>query len=140
HTGTSLAAPNLSATTRRLLAYGMISGPLFIGLAFIQVLTRPGFDLRRDAISLLSLGDLGWIQITNFIVSGLLAVGLAVGMRRALHPGRASTWGPLLVGTYGIGMCIGGLLCATRRCLTGGDERTPLQALPGGGRSGGPPD
>jgi len=109
HTGTSLAAPNLSATTRRLLAYGMISGPLFIGLAFIQVLTRPGFDLRRDAISLLSLGDLGWIQITNFIVSGLLAVGLAVGMRRALHPGRASTWGPLLVGTYGIGMCIGGL-------------------------------
>jgi hypothetical protein len=87
----------------------MITGPLFIGLAFIQVLTRQGFDLRRDAISLLSVGDLGWIQVTNFVVSGLLAVALAIGMRRALHPGRASTWGPLLVATYGIGLCIGGV-------------------------------
>lgn len=103
------ASASINTTTRQLLVYGMITGPLFIGLAFIQVLIRLGFDLRRDAISLLSLGDLGWIQITNFVVSGVLAVALAAGMRRALLPGRASTWGPLLVATYGIGMCIGGV-------------------------------
>ncbi len=37
-----------------------------------QAFTCPGFDLRRDAISILSLGDLGWIQVANFVVSGRL--------------------------------------------------------------------
>jgi hypothetical protein len=47
---------------------------------------------------LLSLGDLGWIQIANFVVTGALFVACAVGLRRVLHPGRAGTWGPRLVG------------------------------------------
>ena len=96
-------------TRKSLLAAGIVAGPIYVLVSLAQALTRDGFDLGRHAWSLLANGHLGWIQITNFIVSGLLAVGLAVGMRRALHPGRASTWGPLLVGTYGIGMCIGGL-------------------------------
>ena len=33
-------------------------------------------------MSLLSLGDLGWIQITNFVVSGLLLVAFGVGVAR----------------------------------------------------------
>lgn len=105
------ASPALrsSVITRQLLLFGLLTGPLFIGLAFVQVLIRPGFDLRRDAISLLSLGDLGWLQITNFLLSGALAIVLALGMRRALHPGRASTWGPLLVALYGLGFLVGGL-------------------------------
>ena len=71
--------------------------------------TRSGFEIRHHAISLLSLGDFGWIQITNFIVTGLLAVMCAVGMRRLLHPGRGGTWGPLLIGIYGVGMIVGGI-------------------------------
>ena len=38
--------------------------------------------------------DLGWIQITTFVVTGLLWVAFAVGMRRVRHPGRGGTWGP----------------------------------------------
>jgi hypothetical protein len=53
-----------------------------------------GFDLSRHPISLLSLGSLGWIQIANFVVTGGLYVACAVGMWRALRPGRNGTWGP----------------------------------------------
>src|SRR5256885_6259149 len=78
-------------------------------VALVQAFTRPGFDLRRHAISMLSLGDLGWIQTSNFVATGLLVLALAAGVRRALHPGRAGTWGPLLLGAYGIGMLSAGV-------------------------------
>jgi hypothetical protein len=95
--------------TQTLLACGVASGPLFYIVAVAQIFTRSGFDIRHHAISLLSLGDLGWIQITNFIVTGVLAIMCAVGMRWVLHPGRGGTWGPLLIGTYGMGMIVGGI-------------------------------
>jgi hypothetical protein len=64
--------------TRRLLAGGVIAGPLFVVVAFIQAFTRPGFDLARHPLSLLSLGDLGWIQIANFVATGVVALVLSV--------------------------------------------------------------
>jgi hypothetical protein len=92
-----------------LLACGVVAGPLFMVVALLQAFTRPGFDLRRHAISMLSLGDLGWIQIANFELTGLLAMALAVGMRRALHPGPAGTWGPPLIAAYGVGFVVAGV-------------------------------
>lgn len=53
------------------LALGMAAGPLFVVIGLAQAFTRDGFDLRRDTLSLLSNGDLGWIQVLNFILSGL---------------------------------------------------------------------
>lgn len=99
-------------TTPALLACGAVAGPLYVGVALLQVLTRDGFDLRRHPLSLLSLGDLGWVQIANFVVSGLLAIAFAMGSRRVLHPGRAGTWGPLLLGLYGVGLVAGGVFVA----------------------------
>jgi hypothetical membrane protein len=98
--------------TRALLACGVVAGPLFLAVALLQALTRDGFDLGRHPLSLLSLGELGWIQIANFVVAGLLSVAFAVGLRRVLHPGRGSTWGPLLVGAYGVGLIGGGVFIA----------------------------
>jgi hypothetical protein len=98
--------------TRALLACGVVAGPLFIAVAVLQALTRQGFDLGRHPLSLLSLGELGWIQITNFVLAGLLVVASAVGMRRMLQPGRGSTWGPLLIGVYGVGLIMGGVFLA----------------------------
>jgi hypothetical membrane protein len=94
---------------RAPLACGVVAGPLFILVAFIQALTRPGFDLRRHPLSLLSLGDLGWIQVSGFVIAGLLFVASAVGMRRVLHPGRGGTWGPWLVGVFGASLIAGGV-------------------------------
>src|SRR6266851_4770265 len=98
--------------TRVWLAFGMIAGPLYLVVGLTQALTRPGFDITRHDLSLLSNGDLGWIQITNLVVSGLLVIAGALGMRRALRPGRAGTWGPLLVGVYGLGLIGAGLFVA----------------------------
>jgi hypothetical protein len=98
--------------TRLLLAGGAAAGPLFIVVGVLQALTRTGFDPVKHPLSLLSVGDLGWIQITNFVVAGLLFLGGAVGMRRVLHPGRAGTWGPWLFGAFGVSLIAGGVFVA----------------------------
>jgi hypothetical protein len=67
------------------------------------MLVRNGFDITRHALSLLSNGDRGWIQIANFLVSGLLVIAGAAGMRRVLRDSRGGAWGPLLIGVYGVG-------------------------------------
>src|SRR5690606_8768150 len=54
--------------TRRLLA-GLVAAPVVFGVVSLaQAFTREGFDLVRFPISMLSNGDLGWLQITNFVV------------------------------------------------------------------------
>jgi hypothetical membrane protein len=99
-----------SATlTRRLLQCGAIAGPLFLVLVLLQDYTRPGFDPRLDPLSLLALGSGGWLQIGNFVLAGLLNLLYAVGLWRLLHPGRAGTWGPLLIGAYGLGLVLVGV-------------------------------
>ena len=98
-----------STTTRVLLACGLVAGPLFAIVGIAQMLTRPGFNILRHPLSVLSNGDLGWVQITNFEIAGLLYVGFAVGTWRLLHPGRAGTWGPLLLGIFGLGMIGAGI-------------------------------
>jgi hypothetical protein len=87
----------------------VVAGPLFIMVGFIQAFTRAGFVLSDHPLSLLSLGDLGWIQISNFVAAGLLFVASAVGMRRALQPGPGATWGPRLVGVFGVSLIAGGV-------------------------------
>ena len=99
-------------TTRLLLAGGALAGPLFMGVYLVQAFTRQGFDVTRHPASVLSNGDLGWIQVTNFLLSGLLVIAAAIGMRRMLHPARAGTWAPLLIGLSGVGLLLGGLFVA----------------------------
>jgi hypothetical protein len=106
---TTLHAGRSVDATRALLLCGTVAGPLFVIASAVQALTRQGFDLARHPISLLLLGDAGWIQAMNFEITGLLVLAFAVGMRRALHPGRAGTWGPILVGAYGAGTAVAGI-------------------------------
>lgn len=88
---------------------GMISAPLFFTVAIIQAVTRTGFDIRRHAISTLTLGDWGWIQSANFIVTGVLVVLVSLRFRELLRRNKGGIWGPLLIGFYGIGMIVAGL-------------------------------
>jgi hypothetical membrane protein len=106
------ASPTDTTTTRALLACGVVAGPLYMAVVVIQALARDGFDLTRHPASLLSTGDLGWVQITNFVVSGMLTIACAVGMRRVLRPGMGGTWGPLLIGAYGAGLIAAGVFVA----------------------------
>jgi hypothetical membrane protein len=106
-------ASNGSETvTRALLTCGIVAGPLYMIVGAFEVLTRPGFDVRYNMLSQMSLGDQGWIQVANFVVSGLLVLAGAVGIRRALRSGPASTWGPRLVGVYGLGLIAAAIFSA----------------------------
>ncbi|MGW0808009.1 DUF998 domain-containing protein [Nonomuraea sp. NPDC002799] len=89
---------------RPLLALGVVAGPLYVTVALAQALTREGFDLARHPWSFLANGDLGWIQTANFVVTALATIACAVGLRRALSPGRGARWAPRLVGAFGAGM------------------------------------
>lgn len=106
------SVPVGAKTTRALLACGVVAGPLFLIVVLAQALTREGFDLTRHPLSLLSLGPGGWIQISNFVVTGILLVAFAAGIRRALRGARAGTWGPLLVGACGVGLAAAGVFTA----------------------------
>lgn len=88
---------------------GLVTGPIFLGSALLQGLLRPGFDLSRQPISFLSLGDLGWLQVTNFLVSGLLVVAFAVGVRQRFRGGRGAVVAPLGLVGLGLGLFIAGL-------------------------------
>ena len=90
--------------TRILLLCGALAGPLFILTVLIEDYTRPAFNPRLQALSLLSLGEWGWVQIVNFVLAGVLNLLYAGGLWRRLHPGRAGTWGPILIGAYGLGL------------------------------------
>ncbi|GII79622.1 hypothetical protein Sru01_46040 [Sphaerisporangium rufum] len=95
--------------TRSLLRCGVIAGPLFVSAFLIEGATRAGYDPMRHPISSLSLGHLGWTQVTNFLAGGLLTLGYAAGLRRALRPG-AGSWGiPLTVAGYAAGLIGAGL-------------------------------
>src|SRR4030088_2017127 len=50
------------------------AGPFYVAVSLAQALTRDGFDLTRHAWSMLANGSLGWIQITNLIVTGLIVI------------------------------------------------------------------
>jgi hypothetical membrane protein len=97
-------------TTRSLLGYGVIAGPIYLIVGFAQALTRPGFDVTQDAWSKLCDGHLGWIQITNFIATGLMTVAAAVGLGRARHTRPA----PILVGVYGASLVGAGIFTPGR--------------------------
>lgn len=99
-----------SRTTRALLACGVVAGPLFVLLIVGQAMTRDGFDPRRHPLSMLSLGELGWLQTVNFLVSGVLVVASALGVWRVLSPRSAgSTWGAALLCVYGVALIWAGV-------------------------------
>jgi len=102
----------VARVTTTLLIFGIVAGPLFMLVSLSQALARDGFDLTRHAGSLLSNGDLGWIQVTNFVVTGLMLIAGAAGIRRALHGGRGGTWGPRLLAVYGAGLFGAGVFTA----------------------------
>ena len=99
--------------TRSLLGYLALAGPFYVVVSLAQGLTRHGFDLARDEWSLLAIGRLGWIQQANLILTGVMIIVGAVGVRRAI--GRfadAGTWAPRLLACYGLGLIGGGIFSA----------------------------
>jgi hypothetical protein len=105
-------ASRTDTATRAMLACGLIAGPLFVAIATAQILAREGFDLRRHPISLLSVGEHGWIQVANFILAGVLSIIFSTGVARVLSDGPGGRCAPRLFALFGVGLVIGGVFRA----------------------------
>ncbi|MCS5496442.1 DUF998 domain-containing protein [Cnuibacter physcomitrellae] len=90
-----------AAVTRSMLGWGVVAGPFYLVFGLVLAVTRPGFDLGSDALSILLLGELGWLQATNLILSGLMVIVAAVGLSRTPGFSRVAA---VLVGVYGLGL------------------------------------
>jgi len=88
---------------RALLSCGVASGPIFLLIFVIQILIHPEFHFTRSEPSLLSIGALGWIQIANFVIGGLLVMAGGLGIRRVLRLSKGRFWGPFLLEIFGVG-------------------------------------
>ncbi|WP_412543387.1 DUF998 domain-containing protein [Longispora sp. K20-0274] len=108
-TAVQLPATTAATSTRALLC-AVVGSPLWAAVSLTQAATREGFDITRHPLSALSTGSLGWLQIANFVVAGLLLAVGATGLRRVLHGTPGGRWAPRLVRTAGLGMVAAGLL------------------------------
>jgi len=91
---------------RRLIIPGVIV-PIFLNVVTtVDALTRPGFNPFRHWISHQSLGERGWIGTWNLLISGLLICVFAIGIKKTIRSGKGSVWGPILIGTYGLGLLL----------------------------------
>lgn len=97
------------ASNRLLLAGGVVGPLLFIVVFLIEGATRPGYSAWRNFVSQLATGQGGWVQVANFIVCGLLVLGFAVGLRRALVGARASVVAPVLLGAFAVALLVAGV-------------------------------
>ncbi|MFK4836969.1 DUF998 domain-containing protein [Microbacterium sp. ZW T2_14] len=85
-----------AAVTRSLLGWGVVAGPFYILVGLTLALTRPGFRLSEHALSLLMLGEWGWMQRANLILTGLMVLAAALGFQRAIRNGRGLATAVLL--------------------------------------------
>ncbi len=76
------------------------AGPLFVVVFVIEGALRPDYSPVRQPLSSLSIGGPGWMQMANFLVTGLLVVAFALGLQQC-GKGR---WLPILVGLIGVGL------------------------------------
>jgi hypothetical protein len=103
-------------TMRWLLTGGVIGPVLLVVVLLVEGWTRTGYDPIRMYVSLLALTDQGWQQIADFVVSGVLVAGGAVGLRSAMREGPGSRWGPRLIGLAGLGLVVAGLFVTDPCC------------------------
>lgn len=87
---------------------GVVGGLGFPAVMLAAGAVREHYSALRHPGSMLTLGPGAWVQISNFVVCGLLMVAFAVGLRRVRHS-RRDAWGPLLIAAYGAGLVGSGL-------------------------------
>ena len=93
-----------------LLACGAIGPPLFVAAFLREGSKRADYDPRRHPVSSLALGERGWVQSANFLLTGTAIVAFSRGVRPAAQDVASGTpWESRLLGLAGIGLIGAGL-------------------------------
>lgn len=97
------------AQTRACLTGGVVATPVFFAVALTLAVTRDGFQLGPHMISQLATGELGWVQMANFVLTGALFVLASRGLARTWNEGIGRVWIPRLVAAFGVGLIAAGV-------------------------------
>jgi len=125
HRTLTVQAP--SRRERLLLGCGAVGPPLFVIAFLIEGATRSHYSPLRHPVSSLSIGEFGWVQQANFMVTGALMIGFAIGLRltaRRTGGGRST---PVLIGLFGLGLIGAGVFTADP--ISGFPPGTPMTAV-----------
>ncbi len=95
---------NTTDSQNRLVTCGVVAGRLFVTTFTVLGEGRDGYDARRDAVSSLAEGRRGWIQRTNFVVTGALYLATAAGLARQPRKVVGSGATPVLLAAAGAGL------------------------------------
>lgn len=87
---------------------GIISPIVFVTVFLIDGATRPDYDPLFHWISHLSLGERGWIGITNLIVMGINCMILG-GIFKRSKVGKGSVWGQRMIFLLGVELVLCGI-------------------------------
>lgn len=103
------AKPPGDTITKTLLICGAIGCPLFVIAFLIEGAARADYNSLRYPISSLSIGDTGWMQRANFIITGSLLLAFSIGLRNRLKWAGISVLASLLLGSVAIGLTGAGI-------------------------------
>lgn len=104
--------PVQTQSMQRLFALcGIIAPILFTLMVIVASLSRPGYSQTYDFISDLGVGPNAILQNANFVIFGLLTIGLAIGLLGELSAPRGISWkvGVGLVIIFGLGVLFAGV-------------------------------
>jgi hypothetical membrane protein len=95
--------------TRLLLTGGVVGPALFVVALLVEGATRPGYSAWRNIGSQLALSSQGWEQVANFLMCGVVCLGFAVGLRRALGGGKGAFAGSLALTVFSLALIVAGI-------------------------------
>jgi hypothetical protein len=104
-----------STSHQQTRSLGLLAAVAIVGLAFFAAtaLLLPlisEYSLTADYISELVIGRYGYLQTAAFFAAGLGTLALAVGVREATNGSWGTRLGSALVGLYGVGLILAGIL------------------------------
>ncbi|WP_427017648.1 DUF998 domain-containing protein [Pseudarthrobacter sp. P1] len=106
------SGPGPAAAARRRVvlsaAAGMAGAVLFVAVFTVFGWLAPGYSWTGMFVSELSLGACGWVQILNFVLTGILMLAFGRGLAGYFSTGAGSRAGPVLVQGIGVSLIASG--------------------------------
>lgn len=96
------------------LAWAVIVGPaLFVAVFLVLGAVKPGYDATARFVSEGSIGELGWIQIVNFVVLGITLLAFAPALWNSYGDEVSGRVGAGLMAAVSVGLILAGVSVPT---------------------------
>jgi hypothetical protein len=93
---------------RRMAWAGIVVPPLFVLVFLILGFVKPNYSPVSQVVSEGSIGQLGWIQVANFLVFGSALVVFAIGLWVGFGDRVSGRVGSVLIAIAGVGIFLAG--------------------------------